>query len=397
MKQESANSKVGMSQWGRDEMNLVELAFGPITAAGAKTFDVSRTVYDSILKRQVVRRTIITGSDAFGLPKPIDDQVLVGMKALTYEAAFSSRRVHFSRYQLCRTIGWPTDGRAYKRLEHSLNRIAGTTLQFKDAWYDKGESEFKSKTFHLIEEVELCSRDRLDRTRKQGQRSDQPLCHFVWNEVVWKSFEDGYIRKLDMDLFRKIASGRRREVPIRLYRILDKRFYKTSTVRLDLNALAVGTLGLSPNYSPSQLKRIIDRAANWLVECGFLNDYYHPKATSHPTSTIVFRRNRGRARSPGYVKRAPSPDSQPSPSQGNHGTKWFAKQSPKQLAEWEATALQQDFGSSLERQMIQTKRASGEPIANGGAIRQNFVWQYWREKVAGHSHTSPSTKKRNWT
>jgi len=256
--------------FGRDEMNMVEFPFGPITSGEAKTFEVEHPVYDRQLKREVNRKLLITGSDAFGLPKPIDDQVLIGMKALTYETRFASREVEFSRYHLCRTLGWPTDGRAYRRLEESFDRIAGTTLKFKDSWWDKGEIEWKSKTFHLIENVELCSRDGLDRARLKRKQASHQLCSFVWNDVIWKSFEDGFIKSLDMEMFRRISSGRRREVPLRLYRVLDKRLYNTHVARFDLRKLCMGTLGLSNSYCPSEMIRVLERAANWLIECGFI-------------------------------------------------------------------------------------------------------------------------------
>ncbi len=258
--------------FGRDEMNMVEFPFGPITGGKTKSFEVEHPVYDRQLKREVNRKLLITGSDAFGLPKPIDDQVLIGMKALTYENRFASRQVEFSRYHLCRTIGWPTDGRAYQRLEESFDRIAGTTLKFKDSWWDKGEVEWKSMTFHLIENVEICSRDRFDRARLKHKQSSHQLCSFVWNEVIWKSFEDGFIKSLDMEMFRKISGGRRREVPLRLYRVLDKRFYNSHVAKFDLRKLCTGTLGLSGSYCPSEMTRVLERAANWLVECGFICD-----------------------------------------------------------------------------------------------------------------------------
>jgi plasmid replication initiation protein len=207
--------------FGKDEMNLVEFPFGPVTQSTGKTMEVEHEVFDKTLKREVSRRLIITGADAFGLPRPIDDQVLIGMKALTYEAGQQSRSVQFSRYQLCRVIGWEPDGRAYQRLEESFDRIAGTTLKFKDAWWDKGEKEWKSKTFHLIEDVNLCSRDELDRKRLKTGHTAQKLCSFTWSDVVWKSFQDGFIKTLDMELFRRIANGKRKEVSLRLFRILD--------------------------------------------------------------------------------------------------------------------------------------------------------------------------------
>jgi len=280
--------------FGRDEMNLVEFPFGPVTASDRNTFEVEHPVYDKRLKREVNRRLLITGSDAFGLPRPIDDQVLIGMKALTYEAKFASRKIEFSRYHLCRTIGWSTDGRAYRRLEESFDRIAGTTLKFKDSWYDNRDQEWKSKTFHLIEEVELCTRDRLARTRRRTGRAKQQLCSFVWNETIWKSFDDGFLKKVDMELFRKISKGRRKEVPLRLYRILDKRFYKTPVVRFDLRRLCQGTLGLSESYCPSEMARVLQRAADWLIECGYLGRMeVRPNEKTRKPEAIFYKKQRG--------------------------------------------------------------------------------------------------------
>ncbi|MFK7819478.1 MAG: plasmid replication initiator TrfA [Planctomycetaceae bacterium] len=274
--------------FGRDEMNLIEFPFGPITAGTTKTFEVEHETFDKTLNRVVTRKLLITGSDAFGLPRPIDDQVLMGMKALTYEAGFQSKTIHFSRYHLCRTMGWPVNGRTYKRLEDAMDRIAGTTLKFKDSWWDKGESQFTSKTFHVIEEVSLCSRDQLDRTRLSEKKANHALCSFVWSDVIWKSFQDGFIKKLDMAMWRKIGSGGRRDVPLRLYRILDKRFYFKQYVTMDVRRLCTGTLGVSPNYAPSQMVRLLKRASDRLVECGFLRDVkFKPGRNGEPEATFV--------------------------------------------------------------------------------------------------------------
>jgi len=257
--------------FGRDEMNLVEFPFGPVTSAGGKTFEVEHPVFDRTLNREVTRKLVITGSDAYGLPRPIDDQVLMGMKALTYEAGFKSPRVEFSRYRLCKTIGWPTDGKAYRRLEEAFDRIAGTTLKFKDSWWDKGEEVWQSKMFHLIETVSLTSRDQIERSRMKKNSAEQ-RCSFVWNETIWKSFTDGFIKKIDMEMFRKISSGRRHDVALRLYRILDKRFHKRMTARFDVRKLCIGTLGVSDFHRPSELIRLLQRSADWLIECGYLRE-----------------------------------------------------------------------------------------------------------------------------
>ena len=369
-----------MIAWGRDEMNLVELPFGPITPSGTKTLEVVHPVHDHVLGREVTRKTIITGSDAFGLPRPIDDLVLVGMMALTKEAGFTSPRVEFSVYHLCRVLGWPVDGRSYRRVEQSLNRIAGTTLLFKDAWYDKGEQEFKSKAFHLIDEVDLRSRDQIDRSRKRGSDPESQLSAIVWNPVIWKSFQDGFIRRLDMRMFRRIAKGRRRDVPIRLFRILDKRFYRCASVRFQVDQLAVGILGLSPRYAPSQMRRIINRAANWLVECGFLAEYRYCAMEGRDRGGVEFRK---RAK-PSSSRKRPSTGPRSKRRLKQHALstdrtadeQWFAERCEAELRLLEDRALEALYGSELERNLIRRSRAAGETIASSGALRRHYVKRF---------------------
>jgi len=256
--------------YGRDEMNLVEFPFGPITTTSQKTFVIDHPVFDRALKKEVQRKLVITGSDAFGLPRPIDDQVLMGLKALTYKAGFSSREVEFTRYQLCQLLGWPDDGRSYARIEESLDRIAGTTLKFKDSWWDKGDELWTSQTFHLIDNVSIATRNQIARGRLSGKTAGTVRCSFTWNEVIWKSFQDGFIKKVDMDMFRRIAKGKRKEVPLRLYRILDKRFHRRTVAKFSVRKLCVGTLGLKPDYCPTHMVRILKRASDWLIRCGYL-------------------------------------------------------------------------------------------------------------------------------
>lgn len=354
--------------YGKDEMNLVEFPFGPITATQVKTLEVEHQAFDRVLKREVTRRLLMTGSDKWGLPRPIDDQVLLGLKTLTHEGGFASPKITFSRYQLCRAIGWEPDGRAYRRLEQSIDRIAGTTFKFKDAWWDNGEKEYKSKTFHLITDVEICSRDQLDRSRIVTGRNEQQLCSIRWGEVIWKSFQDGFIRTLDMRMFRRIAQGRRREVPLRLYRILDKRFWHAPVARFHLSRLCIGTLGLSPGYSPSQMKRVLDRAAAWLIECGCLHDYRY--ATERSIDVVYFREKSV------AVAKKPSEPTIVLPEPSDTLKQWLASQTEAELWTLESAALACGFGSELERRIAMAERAGNLSVLAGGRIRQQYVRRF---------------------
>jgi hypothetical protein len=376
--------------YGRDEMNLIEFPFGPIRSSQKiKTFEVEHQAFDRVLKREVTRQLIMTGSDKWGLPRPIDDQVLLGMKKLTHDAGFTSPKVVFSRYQLCRAISWEGDGRTYKRLEQSLDRIAGTTFKFKDAWYDNGTKEYKSKTFHLITDVEICSRDQLDRSRIVTGRTEQQLCSFTWTDVMWKSFQDGFIKELDMQLFQKIAQGRRREVPLRLFRILDKRFYHTRKesspmAKFDLHRLCIGTLGLCQDYSPSQMIRVLDRAAHWLIECGYLQEFWY--TGKGRDIDVYFRKrsavvqNRQRSTKSRICSDALAESLRVSVLEDSLKT-WLSLQSEAELYRLETEALEDQFGRELERTIIVDERSKKIPMLSAGRTRQEYVRRYMETRI----------------
>lgn len=370
MKQlEKQNEGLVVPLYGKDEMNLVEFPFGPITATNIKTLEVEHQAFDRILKREVTRQLIMTGSDKWGLPRPVDDQVLLGLKTLTHEAGFASPKITFSRYQLCRAIGWESDGRAYRRLEQSIDRIAGTTFKFRDAWWDNGARAYKSKTFHLISDVELCTRDQLDRNRLATGRNQQQLCSIQWGEVIWKSFQDGFIRTLDMNMFRRISKGRRREVPLRLYRILDKRFWHAPVARFNLTRLCIGTLGLCASYHPSQMKRVLDRSASWLVECGYLQDMHY--ATERGVDVVYFR-EKGAV----VVKPQVRGPTLAAPAAIDSLKNWLVSQTEADLMIHEANALSHGFGSEFERDVVRQEQVAGMPLLQSRRIRQEYVRRY---------------------
>jgi hypothetical protein len=93
-----------------------------------------------------------------------------------------------------------------------------------------------------------------------------PLSSFSWNEVVFRSFRAGYLKRIDMDLFRRLESP----VAKRLYRLLDKRFYHKPRWEFDLRELACEHVGLSRRYDAGQMKRKLRPAIAELEETGFL-------------------------------------------------------------------------------------------------------------------------------
>jgi hypothetical protein len=92
------------------------------------------------------------------------------------------------------------------------------------------------------------------------------LSSFWWNEVVFRSFQAGYLKRIDMELFRRLRSP----IAKRLYRLLDKRFYHKDRWTFDLRELACEHVGISRNYDVGQMKRKLRPAIAELEEAQYL-------------------------------------------------------------------------------------------------------------------------------
>lgn len=254
----------------RDELNFAEFPIAAVAdtvADNVKTLEFTDEIFDPSTNKTVTRTLAITAADKFGLPTALDDEVLLGLMQLSCDQGFTDRRVHFSRYELIKLLGWRDESKSYKRIEDSLNRWAGVTLQYQKAWWSKEEQCWVNETFHVIDQVTVFDRERIERRRKMAKGSpEKALSSFVWNETVFQSFQAGYIKSLDFDLYKSFRSA----IAKRMFRFLDKRFYHKGRWEFDLRTFACEKCGLSKNYSNSELKRKLLPAVKELEEQKFL-------------------------------------------------------------------------------------------------------------------------------
>lgn len=250
---------------GRDELNLAEFPIASLSsrpASGQKTLHFEDRIWDKGLGRHVTRKLTITASDHFGLPTALDDEVVLGLIQLTRQNDFRDKRVFFSRYELIRLLGWRNEGKSYSRLETSLKRWLGVTFYYENAWWDKQSDSWVNESFHLLERVSILAAGR----RSVRDPSEPVLSSFLWNEVVFRSFQAGYLKRIDMELFRRLKSP----IVKRLYRFLDKRFHHKTAWEFELRELAHEHIGLSRSYDTAQLKRKLLPAITELEDAGFV-------------------------------------------------------------------------------------------------------------------------------
>jgi len=199
---------------GKDELNIAEFPLATVSRVGkegSQIVEFGDTIRDSHNGGFVERKLKIISSANNCLPTATDDEVILGLVQLSKLQGFQSPRVYFSRYQLIKILGWPDKGRSYQRIEESLNRWLGLTLEYKNAWRDREKNAWIDSNFHILERVDL-------------HRPDDPNSpdesFFVWNEVIFKSFGDGNLKNLNFADYRNLNSS----IAKRMLRLLDKRF-----------------------------------------------------------------------------------------------------------------------------------------------------------------------------
>jgi hypothetical protein len=244
----------------RDEMNLAEFPLAMLSTRGnpkIKTLefkDVVKGKNGELLNRH----WIITGADKFGLPTASDDEVLLGLLKLTVDEGMEDRKIFFTRYELLRILRWTTEGRSYSRLQKALDRLSGVRIKASNAFYDNDNKLYNTKNFGIVDAYEI----------NDGRDPDSKSSFFIWSEVLFKSFQAGFIKKLDLDFYLDLKSA----VSKRLYRYLDKHFWYKSRVQLNLFTLSHEKVGISRNYRfASSLRQQLDPAIEELIGLGFVS------------------------------------------------------------------------------------------------------------------------------
>jgi hypothetical protein len=270
---------------GRDELNLAEFPLATIAdrvPEGQKTLMFEDEICDRESGELIPRKLTITGSDQYGLPTALDDEVILGLVQLTnLQSNFTNPCVPFTRYELIRLLGWRHEGKSYARIEESLNRWIGVTLYYEKAWWDREARSWVDEKFHILEHVSLYGRGDRRIAKKPGALAHSPSS-FTWNKVVFRSFQADNVKRLDFEFYLRLKNPASK----RAYRFLDKRFYWRRRWEFDLREFACEHVGLSRNYHTGELKRRLRPAIDELEREGFLEPL--------PTAERYLRVQRGK-------------------------------------------------------------------------------------------------------
>ena len=289
---------------GKDEMNLAEFPITLLTdrvPAGQTIIEYRDQIFEEKTGRTLTRKLTIRPSEGMGLPMAVDDDVILGLIQLTKaNNGFTSRKVTFSRLDLIRMLGWPDSGASYKRLATSLTRWLGVSLVYENAWWDKRQQAWTTKGFHIIENFEL------NDSRAGGGQDDLFPSSILWNQTVFESFEAGYLKSIDYDLYMNLELPTAR----RMYRFLSKRMYHRPDWSFELKDLAFEHIGLSRGYSGNagKIKEKLQPAIEELEAAGFLEKAGKEERYTKEGKTWKIRLTRNRPQPAVPTGGPPAPD-----------------------------------------------------------------------------------------
>lgn len=268
-KQKSANTlaqRLENLANGRDEMNLCELPFALLSERQGKRkylqFEVED--YDREKRTTVSRKLTVKGDPEFGLPTAKDEEIYLGLLKYTNDInGFNDAKVALQRSALFELMGWPKSDWAYRRLTLGMQRLVGVRLSYQNLWRDNQNKQFRDQgAFGILDSFRF-----LDSRKGSGNFTEQAST-FRWSNVLFQSFDCGYLKRIDFGLTRELSPTARR-----LYRYLDKHFHPPHhhSLTVDLERLAYQHIGVSPGIELDKVrKRYIAPAAEELEAAGFL-------------------------------------------------------------------------------------------------------------------------------
>ncbi len=202
-----------------------------------------------------------------GLPGKLDQDVYVALLQLVDRQGGVPEDgwIGFSLYELVELLQRTHGGRDYKQIKESLERLSGTTIQSRNAFYRKSTMSYIDDSFHLLDRVQHS--ETMDGAGKRGERTwIQLSSHFV------DSYRANYSKMLDADFYWSLNSS----VAKRLFRFIDKKRNQRRRWEVDLFSLR-DRIPLSPYPYPSKVREKLTPAHEELTHKGFLANVTYRK------------------------------------------------------------------------------------------------------------------------
>src|SRR5215218_8773444 len=219
---------------------------------------------------QELRQTwTVRAIQGLGLPGTLDQDVYVALLQLVdrEEDIPEDGWISFSLYELVELLRRTHGGRDYRQIKESLERLSGSIIQSKNAFYRKSTKSYVDDTFHLLDRVQHS-----ESTDGLGRRAEKTWVKL--SDYFVESYKANYLKGLDADFYWSLNSS----VAKRLYRFVDKKRNQQRRWEVDLFALR-DRIPLSSYKYPSKIKEKLAPAHEELRHKGFLERVSYRKTS----------------------------------------------------------------------------------------------------------------------
>lgn len=210
---------------------------------------------------------VVRAAHGRGLPGRYDQDVYVALLQLIDNKGLPNDGwVSFSVYELVELMGKRHSGREYGQVRESLQRLATTSIESKNAFYHKGRKAYVTDTFSLLTEIKLSEYEGL-----AGERKDRNRVHL--SQYFVDSYKANYLKNIDAKFYWSLSSP----IAKRLYRLIDKKRGGRRAWEVELFSLR-GRIPLSNYKYASKVKEKLAPAHEELISKGFLSRVSYRKA-----------------------------------------------------------------------------------------------------------------------
>jgi plasmid replication initiation protein len=246
---------------------------------------------------QELRQTwTVRAVQGLGLPGTLDQDVYVALLQVIDRQGDISEDgwISFSLYELIELLHRTHGGRDYRQVKESLERLSGTIIQSRNAFYRKSTKSYVDDTFHLLDRVQ-----HTESTNGSGKRGEKTWVKL--SDYFVDSYKANYLKGLDADFYWSLNSS----VAKRLYRFVDKKRGQLRRWEADLFALR-DRIPLSHYKYPSKIKEKLGPAHDELCHKGFLERVTY-RTTADDAHLVCYEIQEG------FTKRRPAVQLEPTP------------------------------------------------------------------------------------
>lgn len=248
---------------GYDELNLGRLAL----ISAQKTVPKTLRKWQKNILTPDGRPVIITCAalDDQMVPHGLDNDFMVGLLNLCFEAGLPDGPFTVSAYGLLRASGFPDTQQYYDVIETSLTRLNKAQYTIDEGWYTQGSQRWTTQSFAQISYLAY--------SRPKQKLQGNHVITVQLAPPIMESLRAGYIKPLDLNFYRKLTQPLVRAV----YRQLDAMHFDESATdglvgELVLPLMAWGNRLGVVSERPDTIERSLAPAHKELREQGYISD-----------------------------------------------------------------------------------------------------------------------------